>query len=820
MTDPYLPGVDGLRRRLDDARTAGDGTSIAEASADLGLALSSGTVPDWSAPDGQPPWAVGAGDEAVDLLGRALLRPGVDGVVHIRARLGRLLTARFLTGGRAAADREAAIAVLTDVITADAAPADERAAAHLALARVLTATLLPADLLQLCQETADAAPDVTLLSAAMTLAPAAPGLRERAAAARAHLRAAADSGVLTESDRRTAEAELTLLTLLLPGAAGATAAGESAAVATAVGRLRELSAEPSLVATGSGRLRHVAGFGGLLLHELTGDGDLLERAIADLEDSYVTQPAGAGLASTGRLLRNLRRAYRHRARPPEDLQAATDAGLAALTEDIGVVLLRDGAVAALRPALAVGAVAHDLALDSLAEEDPEAAMAALEMGRGLVSHAATATTGLPELLDSEGFRGLSAEWRALGRHQPDGLPVPAEAAALLRAIRTDVAGTPTALRLRTLRALTDTAPGQALLSPCDADAVAGGLRSTGRDALIYLLCGDADRPGWALIVTAAGALRSVELPALRIGRGGPLDAFAGAAAAGRGPADPAAVEEMSRWAGLCVVGPVLARLPVEDARLTLVPCGPLAAVPWAAAVVHTAEGSGVRACQLAAWSYAATGRQAIDLAHRQPPPTRLVFLPEAGPDTRWAGPDLDAVRALWQPEQPTPEEVLRFLPGGREPASLLHIGAHVVTADPPLASHLALAGPDGRLDLARMLIHRRHPSVAGRGGLVVLSTCRSAEAGLAHDPAVTVGNVFLAAGAAGVIAQLWSLSDRRRSHLFHQLHERLRAGDPPDLALRAAQLWMLDPHRAFPDDLPEVPGLADPAAWAAYIYHG
>ena len=67
-------------------------------------------------------------------------------------------------------------------------------------------------------------------------------------------------------------------------------------------------------------------------------------------------------------------------------------------------------------------------------------------------------------------------------------------------------------------------------------------------------------------------------------------------------------------------------------------------------------------------------------------------------------------------------------------------------------------------------------------------------------------------------------------------HRYLNAGSDPARALRAAQLWMLDPERDIPghwprelrdlveqaddpDDL-DVPVLASPAAWAGFAYQG
>lgn len=61
------------------------------------------------------------------------------------------------------------------------------------------------------------------------------------------------------------------------------------------------------------------------------------------------------------------------------------------------------------------------------------------------------------------------------------------------------------------------------------------------------------------------------------------------------------------------------------------------------------------------------------------------------------------------------------------------------------------------------------------------------------------------------------------------LRHRLRAGDPAGDALRAAQLWMLDPRRTVPDELAacdavfreaEQRGMDELEVWSAFAHHG
>jgi CHAT domain-containing protein len=108
-----------------------------------------------------------------------------------------------------------------------------------------------------------------------------------------------------------------------------------------------------------------------------------------------------------------------------------------------------------------------------------------------------------------------------------------------------------------------------------------------------------------------------------------------------------------------------------------------------------------------------------------------------------------------------------------------------------------------------------------------------------YDEALTLATAFLSAGVGGVVAARWRVSERTTALLMAAFHHYLNAGAEPAVALRDAQLWMLDPGRdiprhwpralreqagpaADPDDPddPDEPGLVNPAAWAGFAYQG
>ncbi|MFE7572755.1 CHAT domain-containing protein, partial [Streptomyces sp. NPDC057539] len=114
------------------------------------------------------------------------------------------------------------------------------------------------------------------------------------------------------------------------------------------------------------------------------------------------------------------------------------------------------------------------------------------------------------------------------------------------------------------------------------------------------------------------------------------------------------------------------------------------------------------------------------------------------------------------------------------------------------------------------------------GPLVVLSACETDLSTRLHDEALTLATALVAGGAADVVGSRWAVRDGPTSVMMAVFHHHLTAGGlaPPD-ALRAAQLWMLNPRREFPSTLDGPlrrqatrPDLHHLHHWAAFTHQG
>lgn len=543
---------------------------------------------------------------------------------------------------------------------------------------------------------------------------------------------------------------------------------------------------------------------------------------------------------------------------------ARQAGLAALRELGRSVLLQTGTGHGLRAAELAAAEAAQVAGWCLDDGEPEAAVAAIELGRGLILHAATAVTSVPELLAQAGQGELAAEWRAAAAsyRQPlwdSSLREAGHGDRLLAGITP--LEVPDELRRRVLAALTGAGTGRLLAPPAPAQ-IGTALASTGADALIYLLAPAGGGTGHAIIVPAAGrpaaAVEVLPLPLLRNDEDGPLARYAAAhpTLAGRSPGglEPPgerwqALAALCEWAYPAVMKPLLQRagqwglghLP----RLVLVPAGLLSTVPWHAAC---ASGSGRYACADAVLSYAASGRQLMDVAERpgMPAAASPVIVGNPAANLPFSGLEAQAIRDRCYPAgrylgfaagswgraadgTGSPEEVLAQLPGGGPGgASVLHLGCHAAAVESaPGRSWLELAGGQ-RLTVEEILRRATGRPPRAAGGLVSLAACTSDRSGLQPDEALTLATAFLAAGAVTVVGARWEIPDDATSLLMFMFHYFLAAeGCPPRDALRQAQLWMIDPAREAPPLMPERlakdarhPGHADLASWAAFTHQG
>jgi CHAT domain-containing protein len=124
------------------------------------------------------------------------------------------------------------------------------------------------------------------------------------------------------------------------------------------------------------------------------------------------------------------------------------------------------------------------------------------------------------------------------------------------------------------------------------------------------------------------------------------------------------------------------------------------------------------------------------------------------------------------------------LPG----ADVLHLACHAkFRPDNPLFSALRLG--DGWLTV------REAYELDLEGRLVTLSACQTGTSSFGPgDELIGLVRGFLSAGAASLVVSLWTVDDDSTRELMEDMYIRLRAGDGPATALRAAQRRALEQH--------------------------
>ncbi|GAA2363276.1 CHAT domain-containing protein [Streptomyces cuspidosporus] len=605
------------------------------------------------------------------------------------------------------------------------------------------------------------------------------------------------------------------------------------------------------------------------------DPDLLDLCVTELARVRELIRGGQGLPHSADALAQLSDAHwlrRRRGGPGAagDREAALATRGEALTELSADVLLQLGSEHGLAVARTGSAQALWLAYWTTVCDRPAEAVDALELGRALVLRAAAASRGIPELLEARGHPDLARQWRV----QAAADPLPPDT-AVPPAPPTGPA-IPGGLRRRALHALGAVAGADArkLLAPADLRGLRAGLTAAGADALVYLVPGpEPGMPGLALILrpdTDPAAPAVLKLPLLTPGSP-PLERYLDATVKrSRVLADDtvhsswkaawdahweAALRALCDWAWPAAMGPVLAAVgPLhQPPRIVLVPCGPLGAVAWHAA--RTPYGSDGRehryACEEAVLSYAPSGAEFLRAAARDRMPASAGQVLVADPDLTllWAGIEAEALHATCYPDglrygefptpgagdaPGTPEDILAVLPGGTSPAAVLHISCHALAGPDPTRSALRLAAPPdgpedaGRLTVARILDGAATPRPAAAGPLVVLSACETDLSTRDHDEALTLSTALVARGATDVIGSRWAVRDAATALMMAVFHDFVtRHGLAPADALRAAQMWMLDPRREPPPHLHgELGREADRGdldrihLWAAFTHQG
>jgi CHAT domain len=571
----------------------------------------------------------------------------------------------------------------------------------------------------------------------------------------------------------------------------------------------------------------------------------LHNAIDRLEQAARLIRQASGFLGATWTLHLLGEAYALRADGNRgDQGRAVRIGLEALRRRAEDVLLQSGAGRGLAAARSAAGEASVVAGWCLRFGRPEAAVTALELGRGMVLHAATAEASVPAMLRDAGHPDLAGEWELLPEDRPwdDESRLPPGHLA--------TAEMPGDLRRRGLAAIRDSVTATRLLSPPSVDDIVAALRSAGADALVYLLPGQEGRSGRALLVGADSRVEPVPLDGLNSVNLGRVSAFERAQRAVRQAADQAifgevmaawrrSLAELCGWAWPAAMRQVLERLgpPGRRPRLVLVPVGALGTVPWHAASRPAGRSELRYACQDAVISYAASARQFVDAARRghQPRAGSATLVRVGGSELPGVDWELAEIRRHYPgctylgEDGPVGADAVRgLLPSSHRPGvSMLHLGCHAEYADPPVESALLLDG-DERLHIRDMLRQARHRPADAPGGVVVLAACITDLTDEAHDEALTLATAFLAAGAAGVVGTRWPVADLPTALFMVMFHHYLNAGyDDPSVALRAAQLWMLNPRRELPAGSDEHLAasarrsyLAAPHHWAGFTYQG
>jgi CHAT domain-containing protein/tetratricopeptide (TPR) repeat protein len=283
--------------------------------------------------------------------------------------------------------------------------------------------------------------------------------------------------------------------------------------------------------------------------------------------------------------------------------------------------------------------------------------------------------------------------------------------------------------------------------------------------------------------------------------------------------------------------PVRRHLPhAPDARLTILPHGPLARLPFGALIdargrylvesytLHTAPAAAVFSFTAEPVDAAGPPLFVGDPAAfpREARQRRLPALPATRDEVRQSAAALPApASAVLLGAEATEANVRRRWAG----AGLLHFATHaVVRDDAPFESFLALqpggaaAEDDGRLTAAEV------QSLSLPAGLVVLSACSTARGRANADGIVGLTRAFFTAGASSVVATLWDVPDEPSARIMASFYTHLARGLGRAGSLRAAQLEVLRALRrgrlrietaAGPIALPE-----HPALWAGFVVLG
>lgn len=500
---------------------------------------------------------------------------------------------------------------------------------------------------------------------------------------------------------------------------------------------------------------------------------------------------------------------------PGDRARSRVCGLDLLAHAMWTVLQQESAEHAVEMARNATETADELISWCLTDNAVEDLVRAVDARRALVLKAVAAGRTMTRLLVDAGHDDLARSWaEAEGK---DASLIPGSDAP------EDRWG---GLRREVVRVLGQESP--SLISSPSLPEIREALRHHGSDALVYLLPRNQRYEGTAVVVPVDGEPRVVPLPGLDIGEESPVKRYQKAyeawheAASRTGPELQqwkAELRQVCTWAW----NTAGAELRSVADRIVLVPVGPLGMVPW-----HAAGENGRHLIQDVTISYTPSARMFCDVVARaevtdgtpvlvgNPARDLLAGATEAigirdsfYPGGLFLG-SHSAMPRAWKPAEGgagTADDVVRLL---AKPLPLLHLASHAV-ADmrEPLRSQVNLAS--GPLRAGALL--EISPVDLLPLGLVNLACCTTNVSGVDYDEALSLATTFLAIGARTVIGSLWRVpSGRATAHLMYMFYRHLNDGLPAAEALRQAQLWMLDPGRVLPDDMPGTLRAMPPAA--------